>query len=746
MAALVFRALEVQQNASVDLDYGNTNSFGPAAAGRFDFTPLFEDTMFSVIPSTLLLLALPYRVFSLKSQQPKVARGGFLYDSKLLFMVVFAAMNLVLLTLHALSTSERTKVTVAAAALTFLCTLGLCVLSHLEHVRTIRPSAIMNGYLLLTLVFDIARLRTLFISNASHAISGCFASMVAVKAMVLFTEATEKRGILLEPYRNLSPEETSGIYSRSFFFWLNQLMTTGFRRPLHSNDLYPIDSEMSSAVLRGRIQRAWVASSKGSSSALFWAVLKANRKPLVLCVIPRLLQSAFRYAQPFLLTRTVSFANDLSQSDDIGWGLTGAFFFVLLGVALTNGWYYHMTYRLVTSIRGCLVSIIYAKTVDLSITALDESVAVTLMSSDTQTICNGFEMIHEFWAVPLELGVAIFLLYRQLGIACLAPAGLSLFSAVGILSIANATGQAQKNWMKSIQTRVDVTATMLGSMKSVKMLGFTAWLSEIVQQLRVDELRVAAFYRKLLLIRVFLANLMSTGAPFITFAFYSIVLTTQGRILNAETAFTVLTLISLLGVPLNDMIRAIPMMNSATASLNRVQSFLNSDARRDNRLYLNGTTNSDIDKESTEEGLELQELPKPVSEQHSELVLARDVSFSWTHDEKPVVRDVNFSVSRGQFCLIIGPIGCGKSTLLKGVLGETLSTKGFLYTNFEECAFVDQTPWIRNTTFRDNVIGVSSYDEAWYKSVVKACALDQDVAILPAGHRKKSFLFNFRQC
>jgi ATP-binding cassette, subfamily C (CFTR/MRP), member 1 len=42
-----------------------------------------------------------------------------------------------------------------------------------------------------------------------------------------------------------------------------------------------------------------------------------------------------------------------------------------------------MSYRFITSIRGTLVGMIYAKTMDLSITALDESVAVTLMASDT---------------------------------------------------------------------------------------------------------------------------------------------------------------------------------------------------------------------------------------------------------------------------------------------------------------------------------------------------------------------------
>ena len=51
--------------------------------------------------------------------------------------------------------------------------------------------------------------------------------MLGVKLMILITEAIEKRDILLERYRTGNPEITSGIYSRSFFWWLNNLMTTG---------------------------------------------------------------------------------------------------------------------------------------------------------------------------------------------------------------------------------------------------------------------------------------------------------------------------------------------------------------------------------------------------------------------------------------------------------------------------------------------------------------------------------------
>jgi ABC-type Fe3+/spermidine/putrescine transport system ATPase subunit len=35
----------------------------------------------------------------------------------------------------------------------------------------------------------------------------------------------------------------------------------------------------------------------------------------------------------------------------------------------------------------------------------------------------------------------------------------------------------------------------------------------------------------------------------------------------------------------------------------------------------------------------------------------------------PVLKDVNFAVSDGEFCVFIGPSGCGKSTLLRSIAG-----------------------------------------------------------------------------
>ncbi|KAH6718942.1 putative ATP-binding cassette transporter [Leptodontidium sp. MPI-SDFR-AT-0119] len=709
------------------------NSFGPTVPNEFDFTILFENTILSILPSALLLLVLPFRIFTLHGKPRKVSKS-FLYENKLLFLVAFACMQTALLILNAATPVLRTRSSIAAATLTLVDAVGLCLLSHMEHMHSIRPSAIINVYLIITLPFDVARSRTLLIHGTTQIFGAVFTSALAIKVLILISEAIEKRNILLDQYRYTSPEVTSGIYNRSFFFWLNHLMRTGFTKVLVNDDLYPIDDDMTSSVLLARSEKTWKAANKNRSQALFWTTIRANIVAFSYCIFPRLCVIGFRYAQPFLLERSIKFANNPEDPDRVGWALTAAFGLVFFGLAISNGSYYHMDYRFVTSVRGSLVSLIYAKTMDLSITALDESVAVTLMANDTEAICQSFRTLHEFWAVPMELAIALFLLHQQLGLAFLAPAAVALISTVGILAMARYMGRAQKVWMEGIQTRVDVTASMLGSMKPCKMLGFSSILTNIIQGLRIAEVKLSNLYRRLLCVRVLFGNSTQILAPLATFTLFVIIASTTGETLNTSSAYTALSLITLLAEPMNTLVMAIPLLNAALASFTRIESFLKSDARKDHRLPLIDPAGQISSIPQGNGDIELQSLKSPTAESSSILLVAQNASFAWSEGGVPAIRDLNLVLKRHQLCFVIGPVGCGKSTLLKGLLGETPSSQGFVYSNSPDTAFVDQTSWVRNGTIQQNILGISPFEEPWYSKVVHACGLEADIAILPKGH------------
>lgn len=353
----------------------------------------------------------------------------------------------------------------SAAVLAFVDGFLLLFLSHAEHARSVRPSTIINVYLLFTLLFDCVAARTLWLAGHGSTISGLFTSTVAIKLFVLTSEAWEKRPILLWQYQHLSPEATSGILARSIFWWLNTLLRTGFARSLTHRDLFPFHDSLAARTLLPKAQDSFASSNQSNRHALAFSTLWATKYVFLAGMAPRIALAAFKYTLPFLITRTTSWTADQSQPDTIGWGLTGAWLLVFLGQAVSNGFYYQMTYRFVTSMRGSLCSLIYTKTLDLSSTALDESVAVSLMSTDTESICQSAATLHELWASPVESAVAIFLLHRQLGLAALAPVVVAVVATTGMLQLAQFIGVAKKRWMEGIQKRVDVTASVLTPMK-----------------------------------------------------------------------------------------------------------------------------------------------------------------------------------------------------------------------------------------------------------------------------------------
>ena len=90
------------------------------------------------------------------------------------------------------------------------------------------------------------------------------------------------------------------------------------------------------------------------------------------------------------------------------------------------GQYQHLTYRTITKARAGLVSLIYRKTGTVDIRDLDPASSVTLMGADIERIVYGWQTMHEIWANAIEVGVAVYLLERQLGIACVVPVAVSL--------------------------------------------------------------------------------------------------------------------------------------------------------------------------------------------------------------------------------------------------------------------------------------------------------------------------------
>lgn len=110
------------------------------------------------------------------------------------------------------------------------------------------------------------------------------------------------------------------------------------------------------------------------------------------------------------------------------------------------------------------------------------------------------------------------------------------------------------------------------------------------------------------------------------------------------------------------------------------------------------------------------------------------------------VHDVSFTVRRGDFVVVTGPVASGKSTLLRAILGLAWQAEvsGEVRWNGEvladraaflvppNAAYLAQVPQLLSDTVRDN-IGLGPIDDEALAAALSLAVIDQDIAHLPDG-------------
>ena len=223
------------------------------------------------------------------------------------------------------------------AVLGLLDALAMTVLSHTEHTKSTRPSTILCVYLLFSTAFDAVQCRTLWLLHGPCSLVAVFTAMLFVKAIMLVLEGQDKRKFLLSAWQHIGPESTSGIISRGLFWWLNSLLRRGFRTTLLLESLYPTDEMLMSEWLLQKLQQSWKTHRDIKTHPLLISVLISVKRNLLIAIFPRLCLTGFKFAQPFLIHRVISFVEQESspRNQNTAYGLIGATALIYLGIAVS---------------------------------------------------------------------------------------------------------------------------------------------------------------------------------------------------------------------------------------------------------------------------------------------------------------------------------------------------------------------------------------------------------------------------
>ncbi|KUJ15876.1 putative multidrug resistance protein [Mollisia scopiformis] len=706
-----------------------------ACRSGFDFTLMFEQTILSILPSALLLLLMPFRLFVLYGENIKTIRD-VRYGAKAAAVAVFAAVQMSLLILWATYDNIRTPASVPAAALSFVNAIALGQLSYLEHTRSLQPSTLITTYLLLSLLFDAAQARTLYLRTDSNVLAAVLTATIALKLTVLVLEAQNKRSSLRQPYRSYAREALSGIFNRSIFWWLKPLFVGGFSKVLTLDDLGSIDESLSSEPLRDRIQTIWDKRKQPEGEhSLTIACIKTLKWPILSTVFPRLCLIAFNYSQTFLISRLISFVGDPStaQNKNDGYGLIAAGALIYTGIALSTVHFKHRLYRTITMFRGAAVGLIYNKTMKLQDGVYNESAAVTLMSTDIDRVASSMVSVHEIWAQLIEVIIGIWLLARQVGWVSVIPVVLIILCSIGTQRVSRNFGSAQRIWTAATQKRIAMTSSILGSMKSAKIMGLAGAMTESIQGQRETEVGLSRRYRWIAVLIYTIGSIPTNCGPVLTFIAFAI----QARVRHQDTlstnqAFTSLAILSLVTAPVEALLIAAPLVAAGNGCMQRIQIFLRAASWDDTRLLFQETPS--MSSQTPMDNIEMENIGG--KESNSVALSIKNLTLRYSPTLEPALKDINTELKRGSLTMLVGPIGSGKSSFMKAILGELPYQSGTISVSSKNVAYCAQTSWMLNISIRQIICGLienTPIDENWYRAVLHACALNEDLQHFPEG-------------
>ncbi|KAJ6789065.1 hypothetical protein PWT90_00367 [Aphanocladium album] len=698
-------------------------AFWPPVRAIFDLTLRFEESILNLIPSSIIIASAPVLVIHYRKNPAYVQHAGALLWAKLAVVASLVGIEIATVALRATSSTFRTDTTLPSVAVDLAAAVTIGIIVFVEHRHAMRGSAFVAVYLLVAIIFDIIRSRSFFYRPNLNALGALSVSSAVIRGALLVLEEIPKTKLFVDTslQRYLGAEATSGYWSRSFFLFLNPMFIYGFRNVLKLQDLKNIGPEFASKLLHPELKQKWQTRKIPAKRNLLLTCFRAWKGLFFAILVPRLCHSVFSFAQPFLLYRIIQVVTEerSNASTQERIVLLFATIITFVGQAVSKTTTSHMKNRLVTRIRGGLVTLMLDKGLSLPQQEANKSSVLTLMSTDIEGIAAGLPDLHELLFTPFEVGLGVYFLSRFVGRSSFVVLIPLAASTVATYFFGKWMATRLTTWNEHIERRVAQTSKILGQLTAIKIFGLGKVIASHLQHIREVEIWASRKYRNMQSAANVPPIFADLVTPVVVIAAALFWRTLDGG-LSAATVFPSLSIIVLVKGPLALLLVGYPTLTGMLGCFRRIQNFLLLEDRKDPRTLIR---RGDVNATET------------VADDDAENVVVRfnGAKIAPLCTQIPILRDVNFFLTSGSFNCVLGPNGSGKSLLLQSILGEIQLMDGSICVDDEYAGFCGQMVWLRNTSIKSNIIGPRAYDERLFRRVLRCCLLEDDVRRLAGG-------------
>ena len=524
------------------------------------------------------------------------------------------------------------------------------------------------------------------------------------------------------------------VLSRLIFDWFTPLLDTGnAKKKLDQEDLDTIDFPKSNQAdeIMEAFDKYWKEELERENPSLVRVLFRAFGAEYLRAGLLKLVNDLCTFVGPQVLHAMITFLRDPDAPLWHGFALTGAVTLSQMLMSLCLRHYFFRCYCTGLRVRTSIVLAVYKKALVLSSSERQTRTLgeiTNLISIDAQRLQDTPNYLHALWYSPLQIVLAIYFLWQQLGAASLGGVFVIMVTIPFTKYIAQFMGKLQKNLMQAKDQRVDLNSEVLSNMKVIK---FQAWEEAFLK--RINALRDGELAKLLeYLIGFTLSRMMWSFTPLMvaiaTFAVY----VWSGNDLDVATALTSLALFSILRFPLFMLPQVINSAVEGMVAVGRIQSFLMArehtpvgpgDLQEDG-IRMNfvsaaydskkpkAESNDTMAKELTDKEWEVALLKSQLEDAERQIrsltssasdgAMAESGHNLEEQDQKQsllCLRRIDFECKPGELIAVVGGVGCGKSTFLNAILGEVHLLSGETAVK-GSLAYFPQTPFILNATIR----------------------------------------------